>query len=48
MQNELDIVRDVSARLELGNLASTGCDTGYVERWTNELGLFNLWQECNP
>lgn len=31
---------------DVKNLASTGCDTVYVERWTNELGLQNLWQEC--
>jgi hypothetical protein len=36
MQNELDIVRDVSTR------------TDYIERWTKELGLLNLWQECSP
>lgn len=33
---------------DVKNLASTGCDTVYVERWTNELGLHNLWQECKP
>ena len=31
---------------DVKNLASTGCDTGYVERWTKELGLHNLWLEC--
>ena len=31
---------------DVKNLASTGCDTGYAERWTNELGLHNLWLEC--
>ena len=31
---------------DVKNLASTGCDTGYVERWTNELGLHSLWLEC--
>jgi hypothetical protein len=31
---------------DVRNLASTGCDTGYIERWTHELGLHNLWSEC--
>jgi hypothetical protein len=33
---------------DVKNLAGTGCDTAYIVRWTNELGLLNLWQECNP
>jgi hypothetical protein len=33
---------------DVKNLAGTGCDTGYIERWTNELGLHNLWQEFKP
>lgn len=33
---------------DVKNLARTGCDTGYVEHWTKELGLLKLWQECNP
>ena len=40
-QSELQL-RDVK------NLVSTGCDSGYIERWTNELGLDSLWQECKP
>lgn len=31
---------------DVKNLVSTGCDTGYIELWTKELGLINLWQEC--
>jgi hypothetical protein len=31
---------------DVKNLASTGCDTDYIERWTNKLGLNSLWQEC--
>jgi hypothetical protein len=31
---------------DVKNLANTGCDTAYVERWTDELGLHNLWVEC--
>ena len=33
---------------DVKNLVSTGCDTGYIEGWTKELGLLNLWQECKP
>lgn len=33
---------------DVKNLAGTGCDTDYIERWTKELGLHILWQECNP
>jgi hypothetical protein len=43
--------RDSHSELQLRdvkNLASTGCDTDYIERWTNELGLLMLWQECKP
>jgi len=33
---------------DVKNLAGTGCDGNYIERWTKELGLLKLWQECNP
>jgi hypothetical protein len=33
---------------DVKNLAGTGCDTGYIEHWTKELELLNLWQECAP
>ena len=33
---------------DVRNLASTGCDAAYILRWTNELNLNSLWQECNP
>ena len=33
---------------DVKNLASTGCDMDYIGRWTSELGLNTLWQECNP
>ena len=32
---------------DVKNLAGTGYDRDYVARWTQELGLSNLWQECN-
>lgn len=31
--------------LDVKNLVSTGCDHAYIEQWTAELGLGNLWQE---
>ena len=30
---------------DVKNLAATGCDRVYIERWTAELGLAELWQE---
>ena len=33
---------------DVKNLAATGCDKDYIDGWTKELGLLNLWQECNP
>ena len=33
---------------DVKNLARTGCDTNYIEHWTNELGLLTLWKECRP
>jgi hypothetical protein len=30
---------------DVKNLVSTGCDRAYIERWTEELGLANLWKE---
>ena len=43
--------RDSHSELQLRdvkNLISTGCNTGYIEGWTKELGLLSLWQECKP
>jgi hypothetical protein len=31
---------------DVKNLAATGCDTSYIERWTRALGIFKLWEEC--
>ena len=31
---------------DVKNLASTGYDAAYVERWTGSLGLVTLWHEC--
>jgi hypothetical protein len=33
---------------DVQNLAATGCDSSYIERWTRTLGIFMLWQECSP
>lgn len=30
---------------DVKNLISTGCDRDYIERWTQVLGIANLWQE---
>src|SRR5262245_13559252 len=46
--SKLDWAKDSHSELQLGdvkNLATTGCDSVYIERWTNELGLLTLWQE---
>jgi hypothetical protein len=40
--------RDSHSELQLRdvkNLLSTGCDRAYIERWTGELDVANLWQE---
>lgn len=31
---------------DVHNLVATGCDAAYIDSWTRELGLFNLWQQC--
>jgi hypothetical protein len=33
-------------RRDVKNLVLTGCDEDYIARWTTELGLISLWQEC--
>ncbi len=30
---------------DVKNLVSTGCDSGYIESWTAELGVDSLWKE---
>ena len=47
--SKLDWAKDTHSELQLRdvkNLAKTGCDTGYIEHWTERLGLTNLWEEC--
>ncbi len=31
---------------DVRNLLGTGYDTAYLDKWTRELGLYDLWQEC--
>ena len=41
--------KDSRSEIQLGdvkNLLATGYDREYLERWTQELGLNNLLQEC--
>ena len=43
--------KDSASEIQMGdvrNLATTGYDVSYVEHWTAELGLTNLWQQCRP
>lgn len=47
--SKLAWARDSHSEMQLGdvrNLALTGCDAGYIECWTQELGLLSLWREC--
>jgi len=47
--SKLHWAKDSRSELQLRdvkNLAATGCDFSYIERWTKELGVFTLWQEC--
>lgn len=32
---------------DVKNLAATGCDVVYIERWARALGIFKLWEECS-
>lgn len=31
---------------DVRNLLATGYDMAYLEQWTHDLGLYDLWQEC--
>ncbi|HYY56298.1 MAG TPA: nucleotidyl transferase AbiEii/AbiGii toxin family protein [Pyrinomonadaceae bacterium] len=47
--SKLDWARDSRSALQLRdvrNLLATGYDDDYLEKWTRELGLYDLWQEC--
>jgi hypothetical protein len=32
---------------DVKNLMLTACDMSYIERWTRELGVHNLWEELS-
>ncbi len=32
---------------DVRNLVATGCDAAYIDNWTRELGLSNLWEQCH-
>ena len=47
--SKLDWASDSHSATQLAdvkNLVLTGCDTDYIEHWTQKLRLFSLWQEC--
>jgi hypothetical protein len=47
--SKLDWAKDSRSELQLRdvkNLAATGYDEEYVDRWTTTLGLSELWREC--
>jgi hypothetical protein len=49
MISKLDWAKDSRSELQLRdvrNLMAAGFDSHYVEQWTQELGLNELWQEC--
>ena len=33
---------------DVQNLVATGSDVAYIDNWTKDLGLFNLWGQCRP
>jgi hypothetical protein len=49
--SKLDWARESRSELQLRdvrNLLTTTYDVAYLEKWTRELGLYDLWQECLP
>ena len=47
--SKLDWAKDSRSELQLRdvkNLLATAYDARYLEKWTRELGLYDLWQEC--
>lgn len=47
--SKLSWAKDSGSDIQMGdvrNLAATGYDAAYIENWTRELGLTNLWQQC--
>ncbi len=33
---------------DVQNLVATGCDAAYIDNWTRDLGLSNLWEQFRP
>lgn len=49
--SKLEWARDSESEQQMRdvkNVATTGYDAGYMERWTTELKLDKLWQQCQP
>ena len=49
--SKLEWARDSESQQQLRdvrNLAASGYDLAYLERWTNELRLYKIWQRCQP
>jgi hypothetical protein len=49
--SKLDWARESRSETQLRdvrNLAASGCDREYVDRWTKMLGIDDLWRECAP
>jgi len=47
--SKLSWAKDSHSEVQLGdvkNLVATGYDAAYLRRWTRELGLDNLLEEC--
>jgi hypothetical protein len=47
--SKLDWAKDTRSEMQLRdvrNLAATGCDEEYLDRWSTALGLSELWREC--
>jgi hypothetical protein len=48
--SKLDWARRSRSEMQLRdvrNLLAAGYDSDYLEKWTRELGLYDLWQECS-
>lgn len=49
--SKLDWAKDSHSELQMRdvqNLIATGYDQAYIQQWTKELGLSNLWEHAQP
>jgi hypothetical protein len=49
--SKMDWARDSESDFQfrdIKNLVESGCDVSYIDRWTKELNLDNLWQRFRP